>query len=288
MTDAQHPPDEPEAGSAPEAGPAPETGSAPEAEPARDAAASAAIGPAVSETFAESMAAAARRAGFAPAADGESVSGHALLSAMGGIRGLVEAVLPGLVFLVVYTFTRRTIPEQSLVLSLVAPVIIGVVFLILRRAVRQTVTPAIGGLFGAGFSAVLALFSGNAADAFLPGFWTNGVYGAVLLISALVGWPILGLAVGFLMNDGIAWRDDPSKRRVLSVLTVCWAALFALRLLVQLPLYFADNVEWLGAAKLIMGIPLYAPLLVVSWLVVRSIYPAPGSAPTTSAGASED
>ncbi|MDJ0324802.1 DUF3159 domain-containing protein [Cryobacterium sp. PH31-AA6] len=278
MTDAQQSPDEPEAEPKPD----------PEPSEAAAASAGTGTGPAVSETFAEGMAAAARRAGFAPAADGEPVNGHALLAAMGGIRGLVEAVLPGLVFLVVYTLTRRTIPDQSLVLSLIAPVVIGVVFLILRRAVRQTVTPAIGGLFGAGFSAVLALFSGNAADAFLPGFWTNGVYGAVLLVSALVGWPVLGLAVGFLMNDGITWRDDPSKRRVLTVLTLCWAALFALRLIVQLPLYFADNVEWLGAAKLIMGIPLYAPLLVVSWLVVRSIYPAPGSAGTTSAGASED
>ncbi|TFD79916.1 DUF3159 domain-containing protein [Cryobacterium fucosi] len=279
MTDAQVPPDEPPAASTPADAPA---GTAPGVTP------DSGTGPAVSEAFAQGMAAAARRAGFASAADGEPISGHALLAAMGGIRGLVEAVLPGLVFLVVYTFTRSTLPEQSLVLSLIAPVIIGVVFVVLRRAVRQTVTPAIGGLLGAGFSAVLALFSGNAADAFLPGFWTNGAYGTVLLVSALVGWPILGLAVGFLMNDGIAWREDPSKRRVLTVLTLCWAALFALRLIVQLPLYFSDNVEWLGAAKLIMGIPLYAPLLVVSWLMVRSVYPAPGRTGATSAGASED
>ena len=279
MTDAPLPPDESPAQSTSADAPG---GAAPAQTPGS------AAGPAVSETFAQGMAAAARRAGFASAADGEPITGHALLAAMGGIRGLVEAVLPGLVFLIVYTFTRSTVPDQSLLLSLIAPVIIGVVFAVLRRAVRQTVTPAIGGLLGAGFSAVLALFSGNAADAFLPGFWTNGAYGTVLLVSALVGWPILGLAVGFLMNDGIAWRDDPSKRRVLTVLTLCWAALFALRLIVQLPLYFSNNVEWLGAAKLIMGIPLYAPLLVVSWLMVRSVYPAPGRTGATSAGASED
>jgi len=279
MTDAPLPPDESPAESKSADAPA---AAAPDQTPGS------AAGPAVSETFAQGMAAAARRAGFASAADGEPITGHALLAAMGGIRGLVEAVLPGLVFLIVYTFTRSTVPDQSLLLSLIAPVIIGVVFAVLRRAVRQTVTPAIGGLLGAGFSAVLALFSGNAADAFLPGFWTNGAYGTVLLVSALVGWPILGLAVGFLMNDGIAWRDDPSKRRVLTVLTLCWAALFALRLIVQLPLYFSNNVEWLGAAKLIMGIPLYAPLLVVSWLMVRSVYPAPGRPGATAAEASGD
>jgi hypothetical protein len=82
----------------------------------------------------------------------------------------------------------------------------------------------------------------------------------------------VGLAVGFLMGDGTAWRADPVKRRVLTILTLCWTGLFVLRLAVQLPLYYAGNVEWLGATRLLMGIPLYAPLLVVSWLMVRAVY----------------
>ena len=221
-----------------------------------------------SGALADGMAAAARRAGFSPAADGEPISGHALLAAMGGIRGLVEAVLPGLVFLVIYTLTRELIP------SLIAPVIIGVIFFALRLARKQTVTQAVGGLVGIGLSAVLALFTGRAEDFYLPGFWTNGVYGAALLVSALIGWPLIGVAVGFLMGEQLAWRSDPSKRRVLTILTFMWAGLFILRLAVQLPLYYSGNVEWLGATKLLMGIPLYAPLLVVSWLMVRSVYAA--------------
>ena len=217
--------------------------------------------------FADGMAAAARRAGFASAAEGEPISGHTLLASMGGIRGLVEAVLPGLVFLVIYTLTR------DLVLSLIAPVAVGLVFVAFRLAAKQTLSQAIGGLVGIGISAVLALFTGKAEDFYLPGFWTNGVYGFVLLVSALVGWPLIGLAVGFLMGEGIAWRTNPSKRRVLTILTLSWAGLFAARLIVQVPLYYSGNVEALGAMKLLMGLPLYAPLLVVSWLMVRSIYP---------------
>ncbi|MDY7544105.1 MULTISPECIES: DUF3159 domain-containing protein [unclassified Cryobacterium] len=216
--------------------------------------------------FADSMAAAARRAGFSPAAEGEPISGHALLAAMGGIRGLVEAVLPGLVFLVTYTLTRDLVP------SLVAPIVIGVVMAGLRVAARQTVTQAVGGLVGIGISAVLALLSGKAEDFYLSGFWINGVYGGALVISIIVGWPLIGLAVGFLVGDGVNWRSDPSKRRVLSLLTGLWAGLFLLRLAVELPLYYAGNVAWLGATKLLMGIPLYAPLLIVSWLMVRSVY----------------
>ena len=216
----------------------------------------------------DSMAAAARRAGFSAAADGEPISGHALLAAMGGIRGIVEAVLPGLVFLVTYSLTLDLIP------ALIAPVLIGVLFFVLRLALKQTVTQAVGGLVGIAISAVLALLTGRAEDFYLPGFWTNAVYGTVLLVSALVGWPLIGVAVGFLKGEQLAWRANPSKRRVLSILTFLWAGLFALRLAVQLPLYYSGNVEWLGATKLLMGIPLYAPLLVVSWLMVRSVYAA--------------
>jgi hypothetical protein len=42
---------------------------------------------------------------------------------------------------------------------------------------------------------------------------------------------------------------------------------------VQLPLYFAGDVTALGTLKLIMGLPLFAPLVAVTWLAVRALYP---------------
>lgn len=235
--------------------------------------------PSASAVFAEGMAGAARRAGFSAAAEGKPISGKALLAAMGGIRGLIEAVVPGLVFLVIYTVTAQIVP------ALLAPVVLGLVFVALRAASKQTMTPAIGGLIGTGISAALALFSGNAADFFLVGFWTNAIYGLVLLVSVFVRWPLIGLAVGFLMGDGVGWRADASKRRVMNILTLSFAGLFFLRLFVQVPLYLANNVDWLAATKLLMGIPLYAPLLVLSWLLVRSVY---GKANGTATGAPAD
>lgn len=232
----------------------------------------------VQGAFAESMAGAARRAGFGAATEGQAISGHALLATMGGVRGLIEAVLPGLVFLVTYSLTIdpttdvATDPIGTLLPSLVAPLVIGVIFVVLRAVTRQTTTPAIGGLVGTAISVALALFTGKPSDFFLVGLWTNAGYGAALLISVLVRWPLIGVAVGFLMGDGVAWRADVSKRRVLTILTLCWTGLFLGRLAVQLPMYLADNVELLATAKLLMGIPLYAPLLIVSWLLVRSVY----------------
>ena len=107
---------------------------------------------------------------------------------------------------------------------------------------------------------------------FVLGFVTNGVYAAALLISIAVGWPIIGLIAGYLMGEGTAWRRIALKRRIFAILTLCWAGMFLLRLAVQVPLYLSGNVEWLAATKLLMGIPLYAPLLILTWLAVRALY----------------
>ena len=92
-------------------------------------------------------------------------------------------------------------------------------------------------------AAALALFTGRGQDNFVWGFVTNAVYGTAFLVSALIGWPLIGLAVGFLMGEGTAWRGDKRKRRAFFWLAIAWAALFAPRLAVQLPLYFAGDVD---------------------------------------------
>jgi hypothetical protein len=49
------------------------------------------------------------------------------------------------------------------------------------------------------------------------------------------------------------------------------AALFAARLAVQLPLYFAGKVALLGTIKLAMGAPPFVALLWVSYLIMRPV-----------------
>ena len=46
---------------------------------------------------------------------------------------------------------------------------------------------------------------------------------------------------------------------------------FGLRLLVQLPLYWANLVEQLAMARAIMGAPAYAGLLALTWVLLRRI-----------------
>ena len=43
-------------------------------------------------------------------------------------------------------------------------------------------------------------------------------------------------------------------------------------LAVELPLYFTDQTSALATAKLLLGVPLYAIVLWITWLLVRSVW----------------
>ena len=123
-------------------------------------------------------------------------------------------------------------------------------------------------------SAGLALITGKPESNFIPGILINAVCLAVLLVTLAVRRPLIGVVVGLVMpaEDGEPeWRDDPRKRRVLTVATWLWVGLFALRLVIEIPLYLASAVELLAGIKLITGVPLYAAMLWVTWLLVRSV-----------------
>ncbi|WP_244857621.1 DUF3159 domain-containing protein [Agromyces archimandritae] len=224
--------------------------------------------PEAAEAFGEQLAKAAERSGLGGLARDESLSAKDLLGALGGVRGLVEAILPGLVFLVTYTITRE------LVISLIASVGLAIVFTAIRLVMRSQPAQAIAGLLGAGVSAVLALWTGDARDNYVLGFFTNIAYAVAIVVSIAVRWPLVGLIVGFLMGEGTAWRENRRKLRIMQVATFVWLGLFVSRLAVQVPLYLVDNVEALGAMRLLMGVPLYALVLIATWLLVRVAYPS--------------
>lgn len=221
--------------------------------------------PSASDLLGSALGNAARRAGLDPSR--QAHTGHVVWAAMGGWRGVLESVLPGLAFVILFTTTA------DLTLSLALSVGAAAVFTILRLVQRSPASAALGGLIATGAAAALALWTGRGQDNFVPGLITNAAYGTAFLISALVGWSLIGLAVGFLMNESTRWRSDPRKRRVFFWLAIAWAALFYLRLAVQLPFYFAGDVTTLGTLKLVMGLPLFAPLVAVTWLAVRAVYP---------------
>lgn len=195
---------------------------------------------------------------------GEAVSAKGVLEAIGGVRGVVESLLPGLLYLVIFVIT------QDARVSVIAPAVLAVGWTAWRLIRRQPVVSALAGLIGVGVCVVTTLVTGKGEDYFLPGFWINGAWTIALLGSLVIGWPLLGFIVGALRGDLTGWRKDHVVRRAAAICTVSWLVMFIARLAVQLPLYFASEVGALGIARLVMGVPLYGLLVLFTWLVLRS------------------
>jgi len=203
--------------------------------------------------------------GFGALTPGDRPTAEALWSAVGKTRGLVESLGPGLGFLITYTVTGELVP------SVLAPLALSVLFIVVRMVQRTALMPAVAGLVGIAASAGVALWSGRAEDNFLLGFGANALWLSVLLVSLAVRRPLVGYLAGSLAGDP-GWREQPGTRHIGTIASWLWAVLFALRLVIQVPMYLSASVTALAATKLIMGLPLYAAWLWITWLLYRAVY----------------
>lgn len=190
-------------------------------------------------------------------------------AAVGGVRGLVESTLPALVFVVVFVATRELVP------ALVAALALTAVAVVVRLVQRTPATQAFSGAIGVAIGVFWAWRTGDAEDYFAWGLWVNVAWCLGALVSILARWPAVGVVVSLVRGQDMSWRTDPDAaplRRRYVWATWLWVALFGARLAVQVPLYLqgTDAVGWLGTAKLVMGVPLFALALWVTWLLVGS------------------
>jgi hypothetical protein len=207
---------------------------------------------------------AAKRLGLHNEAGEVTITKQSVLGAVGGWLGIIESILPVLLFVSILAIFKDTL------LAVVVAAASSAVFLIIQIIRRKPLTQAIAGALGIAISAFLPLRDGgHAADYFLQGFFTNATYLAVLLVSSLIRWPIIGVLVGLLLGDAKGWRSDKAKLKRYQIATGIWIALFASRLVVQVPLYFAGETELLGIFRIAMGVPLYALCIWFTWLLVR-------------------
>jgi hypothetical protein len=210
----------------------------------------------------------AKKLGLEKSEQGYDLNKDSLLTAIGGPLGIAEAVLPAFSFSVVFAFSQQALP------AVIVAVGISVCFILYRLVQRKALTQAVIGLVAVAFAAFLALRDGgSAADYFVPGFITNASYGSVMLLSVLFGHPIMGY-IGQLLFGLKDWRKNKSLKRKFTTVTLIWVGFFSLRLAVQLPLYFANEVELLAASRAIMGAPAYAGLLALTWVMLRKLAPS--------------
>ncbi|UTX54597.1 DUF3159 domain-containing protein [Leucobacter aridicollis] len=198
-------------------------------------------------------------------AEGEDLTAQGVFEAIGGVRGVLEAVVPSLIFVVLFVFTKDAR------LSALVPGVLALALVLVRLVRRETIVSALSGMLGVGVAVIITLITGRGVDYFLSGFVVNIAWGLGLLISILVGWPAIGLLIGMLDGDMRSWRGNVRVRRTALWLTVMWLGLFVARLAVQLPMYMSERVEALGVARIVMGVPMFAAIIVVTWFVVQRL-----------------
>lgn len=198
----------------------------------------------------------------------EQVIRQRVSDVLGGWYGSLETALPTVAFVVLWLVRNEVRP------ALYAAAAVAIILLGIRIYIGGSVRYVVTSLFATGLAAFFALRSGDAEDAFLPGILTSAAYGVAMLISIVSRWP----AVGFLVAAGdpkfaeqpTAWRQDPAMVRVCSRLTWVLLGLFAVRTAIMVPLYLAEQVAWLGVAKIALGWPAYLAAIVIMGLMLAT------------------
>ena len=215
----------------------------------------------------------------------EQVVRAQLSKALGGRRGMLEAAVPTLAFTILFISTKQL--ELAIGVSVVIAVLLLVVRLVQRSSVQFVMNSLVGIGIGAFFAWRSARGGGDANDQalayFLPGVLYNAVYAAVISLTILVRWPVVGFMVGSVAGDPTAWHRDRQVVRLCRNLSWLLVAPCVIRVSVQLPLYLAGTsgaydpeaaVAALGVSKIIMGWPLQiAALAAMVWLLARNHTP---------------
>lgn len=187
-----------------------------------------------------------------------------LLDQLGGPSGMVYTAVPVVAFATAIAFVA--LPTA---IGIALAVGLGVTGLRLLRGERFT--SAIGGLVGVAAAGGVAAWTGSASGFFLIGIWTSLAGTVVLLVSVLVRRPLTGIIWNAMHGGGHTWRADRPTLHAHDLATLAGTAVFAARFVVNQWLYDIDATGWLAFAKIAMGTPLTAlVLLVVVWAFRRS------------------
>jgi hypothetical protein len=196
---------------------------------------------------------------------------------LGGWRGLVESSVPVVVFVVANIVT-------DLRPAVIASVVVALAIAGLRLAQRRPVRHALNGLFGIAIGAGIAWRTGDEKDFYLPGILYGIAYGLVLLGSAVIRQPLVGWLWSVLVAGGRSeWRQDAKLVRTFTWLTVLWGVVWLAKVGVQAGLYLAHQDTALGVARLALGYPPYALLLLITVWTVRRVTREPQPTPLPGA-----
>ena len=176
-----------------------------------------------------------------------------------GSRGVIDIVLPPLLFLVLVTWADFTI-------AIWGSLSLAVLLMVRRLVRRESVLTAVGGVVGVLISMALVQILNREEGFFLPNILIG--MGTVLLAvgSILAGKPMVAWTSYLARRWPWGWYWHPRVRPAYTEVTWFWALFFMLKTGLQLSLYRSQQVEELAGLNLLMGWPATLLLLIFSYL----------------------
>ncbi|MGP3982855.1 DUF3159 domain-containing protein [Streptomyces sp. KR80] len=201
-------------------------------------------------------------------AQARTVTEAALFEAFGGVRGMVETTVPGLVFIAIYTVNR------DIHLSAIAALGLSLVLGIARLARKDTLKHAFSGVFGVAIGAVFAMMSGDAKNFYLPGMLYTLGLAVAYIVTSVVGYPLLGLILGPIFKENLSWRHrNPGRRRAYTKASYAWGLILLAKSAILFPLYWWGDATQLGWVKVVLGIPPFLLAVYLTWVFLAKAPP---------------
>ncbi|MFJ9372494.1 DUF3159 domain-containing protein [Streptomyces sp. NPDC101455] len=199
--------------------------------------------------------------------DVRAVTEAALFEAFGGLRGMIETVLPGLLFVSIFTVNK------NLHWSAIAALAVSLVLVVIRLVTRDTVKHAFSGVFGVAFGVVFAMMTGNAKNFYLPGMLYTLGLALAYIITTLAGVPLIGLILGPVFKENLSWRTrNPGRKKAYAKASWAWGLILLAKCAILFPLYWWANTAQLGWVLVALKIP---PFLLAVWLTWVFLAKAP-------------
>lgn len=192
----------------------------------------------------------------------------ALFEAFGGLRGLVETTLPGLLFISWYTFNKDI--HSAALAALAVSAVLGLV----RLVRRDTLKHAFSGVFGVGFGVLFAMMTGNAKDFYLPGMFYGLGLALAYIGTAAAGVPLLGLVLGPVFKENLSWRKrNPGRKKAYVKASYAWGFILLGKSAILFPLYLWGDTTRFGWVTVALKIPPFLLAVYLTWIFLAKAPP---------------
>jgi hypothetical protein len=187
---------------------------------------------------------------------------YQLSQSLGGVRGMIESALPFVAFTIAWVIARELYP------AIAAAVATALLLALIRLIQRQSIKYVVQAVIPTAIAVLIATRTGRAQDVFLPGILYNGALAVLSIITVAIRKPLVGFLIGAAVGDPTGWTRDRGLVRMTSKLTLVLAVPYLTRFVIQLPLFLAGQVVWLGIAKVVLGWPMLIAALTIIGLML--------------------